>query len=140
MAFVADASITLAWFFRDEQSVMANRVRERLVAEGICVPSHWSLEVVNALFAAFRRQRIDETELRQLLADFRSLPDQVDEQTGDLAWSRTAELALSHGLTSYDAAYLELALRLDLPLATLDKALADAVLSAGGRLVPELAP
>ena len=65
---------------------------------------------------------------------------EVDGQTGDLAWSRTVDLALSHGLTSCDAAYLELALRLDLPLATLDKALAAAVLSAGGRLVPELAP
>ena len=94
MAFVADVSITLAWFFRDEQSVTANLVRERLVAEGICMPSHWTLEVVNALFAAFRRQRIDESELRHLRADYCSLTDQVDEQTGDLAWSRTAELAL----------------------------------------------
>lgn len=138
MAFVADASIALAWYFRDEDSATANRVRDRLIDEGVCVPAHWPLEVVNALLAALRRNRIDEQELRQLLEDFRRLPDLIDEQTGASAWSKTAELALQYGLTSYDAAYLELALRLELPLATLDKTLANAALSAGGRLVPEI--
>ena len=138
MAFIADASIALAWYFHDEHSTMANRVRERLVDEGVCVPAHWPLEIVNALLAALRRKRIDERELRQLIEDFRRLPDLIDEQTGASAWAKTAELALKHGLTSYDAAYLELGLRLDLPLATLDQALADAALSAGGRLVPEM--
>lgn len=138
MAFVADASIALAWYFCDEHSATANRVRERLIDEEVCVPAHWPLEVVNALLAALRRKRIDERELRQLIDDFRRLPDLIDEQTHASAWSKTAELALEYGLTSYDAAYLELALRLNLPLATLDKALADAAQSAGGRLVPEL--
>lgn len=137
MAFVADAAIALAWYFPDENSPTANRVRERLVDERVCVPVHWSLEVVNALFAALRRQRINERELRELIDDFRRLPDWVDEQTGASAWSKTADLALEHGLTSYDAAYLELALRLDLPLATLDKTLAKAAVAAGGRLVSE---
>lgn len=140
MAFVADASIALAWYFRDEDSEAANRVRERLLGEDICVPAHWLLEVVNALFAALRRQRINQRELRELIEDFRRLPGLIDEQTGFSACSATVELALAHGLTSYDAAYLELALRLDLPLATLDQALARATRSAGGRLVAELDP
>lgn len=140
MAFVADASIALAWYFRDEDSEAANRVRERLLGEDICVPAHWLLEVVNALFAALRRQRINQRELRELIEDFRRLPGLIDEQTDFSACSATVELALAHGLTSYDAAYLELALRLDLPLATLDQALARATRSAGGRLVAELDP
>lgn len=140
MAFVADASIALAWYFRDEDSATANLVRDRLLEEDICVPAHWPLEVVNALFSALRRQRINQRELRELIEDFRRLPGLIDQQTGVSAWSATVELALEHGLTSYDAAYLELALRLDLPLATLDKALSNAVRSAGGRLVPELDP
>lgn len=140
MAFVADASIALAWYFGDEDSEPANRVRERLLDEEICVPAHWPLEVVNALLAALRRQRINQRELRELIDDFRRLPGLIDEQAGVSAWSATAELALEHGLTSYDAAYLELALRLDLPLATLDKALAKAARAAGGRIVAELDP
>lgn len=138
MAFVADASMTLAWYLRDEDTPFANRVRERLLEEGICVPMHWALEICNALLAAARRGRITLAELRELVPDLRLLPEAIDQQTDAAVWSATLRLAEVHGLTLYDAAYLELALRRDLPLATLDKQLHAAALAAGAAIVPEL--
>lgn len=138
MAFVADASITLAWYLRDENAETANRVRERLLSEGICVPAHWALEVSNALLAAVRRGRITIQELRELVPDLRLLPEMVDHQTDDAAWSATLDLAEAHRLTIYDAAYLELAVRRKLPLATLDRHLHTAARTAGAVIVPEL--
>ncbi|MHB1513886.1 type II toxin-antitoxin system VapC family toxin [Acidiferrobacter sp.] len=137
MAFVADASMTLAWYLRDEDAESANRVRERLLGEGICVPAHWALEVCNALLVATRRGRITIQEMSELLPDLRLLPETVDHQTDAAAWSTTLDLAKAHGLTLYDAAYLELALRRELPLATLDKRLHGAAIVAGVAIVPE---
>ncbi|MBU2743233.1 MULTISPECIES: type II toxin-antitoxin system VapC family toxin [Acidithiobacillus] len=137
MTFIADASMTLAWCFRDETAEFPNRVRERLLVEGLCVPAHWALEVCNALLAGARRGRITMPELRELLPDLRLLPEAIDHQTDAAAWSATLDLADEHGLTIYDAAYLELALRKKLPLATLDKQLLAAALAVGVALVPE---
>ncbi|WP_211306992.1 type II toxin-antitoxin system VapC family toxin [Acidiferrobacter thiooxydans] len=138
MAFVADASMTLAWYLRDEDAESANRVRERLLGEGICVPAHWALEVCNALLVATRHGRITIQEMSELLPDLRLLPETVDHQTDAAAWSTTLDLAKAHGLTLYDAAYLELALRRELPLATLDKRLYGAAIAAGVAIVPEM--
>ncbi|WP_409408999.1 type II toxin-antitoxin system VapC family toxin [Acidithiobacillus ferriphilus] len=138
MSFVADASVTLAWYLRDEDVESANRVRERLLGEGICVPAHWALEVCNALLAAARRGRITMLELRELVPDLRLLPETIDHQTDAAAWSATLGIAEEHRLTIYDAAYLELALRRKLRLATLDKRLHGAALALGVALVPEL--
>lgn len=136
MAFVADASMTLAWYLRDEHSESANQVRERLLGEGICVPAHWALEVCNALLAAARHGRITMLELRELVPDLRLLPETIDHQTDAAAWFATLNLAEKHRLTIYDAAYLELALRRNLPLATLDDGLLEAALALGVALVP----
>jgi len=130
--------MTLAWYLRDEDTESANRVRERLLGEGICVPAHWALEVCNALLAAARRGRITMQELRELVPDLRLLPEAIDYQTDAAAWSTTLNLAEAHGLSIYDAAYLELALRRKLPLATLDKQLHGAALALGIALVPEI--
>ncbi|UEN99707.1 type II toxin-antitoxin system VapC family toxin [Acidiferrobacter thiooxydans] len=138
MAFIADASMTLAWYLRDEDAESANRVRERLLGEGICVPAHWALEVCNALLVATRHGRITIQEMSELLPDLRLLPETVDHQTDAAAWSTTLDLAKAHGLTLYDAAYLELALRRELPLATLDKRLHGAAIAAGVAIVPEM--
>lgn len=138
MAFVADASMTLAWYLRDEDVGSANKVRERLVDEGICVPAHWALEVCNALLAAARRGRITVQEMNELLPDLRILPEVVDHDTDTAAWSMTMDLAQSYGLTLYDAAYLELALRRKLPLATLDRRLQGAAVAAGATIVPAM--
>jgi predicted nucleic acid-binding protein len=138
MTFVADATITLAWYLREANAAAANRVRERLRSEGLCVPAHWPLEVGNGLLAAVRQGRMTLRELEQLMPDLRVLPELVDNQTDDAAWSATLELAQTYHLTTYEAAYLELVLRRDLPLATLDRHLRAAALAAGAALVPEL--
>jgi len=130
MAFVVDASVTLAWYFPDEASDQTDALRERLVTEGVHVPAHWSLEVTNALVAAWRRGRIKPREMKQILGDLRRLAEEVDPETGRMAWSATVELAERYRLTTYDAAYLELAIRKALPLATLDTALAAAARKA----------
>jgi predicted nucleic acid-binding protein len=131
MAFVVDASVTLAWYFPDEASDKTDSLRERLVAEGVHVPAHWSLEVTNALLAARHRGRIKPREMKQVLRDLRRLAEEVDPETERMAWSATVDLAEQYRLTTYDAAYLELALRKALPLATLDAALAAAAGKAG---------
>ncbi len=138
MAFVADASMTLAWYLHDEDTESADWVRERLLREGLCVPAHWALEVCGALLAAVRRGRITMLELRELASDLRLLPETIDYQTDAAAWSTTLDLAEEHRLTISDAAYLELALRRKLPLATLDKQLHGAALALGVALVPEI--
>jgi predicted nucleic acid-binding protein len=131
MAFVADASVALAWYFPDEATARSNALRERLVDEGPVVPMHWPLEVTNALLAAKRRGRIKAAEMRSIVADLRLLPEEVDGQTAESAWVAVLELAEKHSLTAYDAAYLELALRRRLPLATLDLGLAQAARESG---------
>lgn len=130
MAFVVDASVALAWYFPDEATKKTDDLREQLVTDAVHVPAHWPLEVTNALLAAKRRGRIKPRELKSILGDLCQLPDEVDAHTERMAWSSTVELAEKHGLTTYDAAYLELAIRKSLPLATLDKALAAAARKA----------
>lgn len=131
MAFVADASIALAWYFKNDATERTKDLREKLQSEELYVPSHWPLEVTNALLAARRRGRVTASELRALLADLRALPSEVDPLTDQMAWSATIDLAETHNLTTYDAAYLELAMRKSVSIATLDKALAAAA-QAGG--------
>lgn len=90
------------------------------------VPSLWRLEVANALHMAVRRQRIDAAFRDASLADLRSLVVEIDPDTDQQAWATTLHLAERFDLTLYDAAYLELAQRRNLPLATLDQALRNA--------------
>ena len=87
------------------------------------VPQLWHLEVSNVLLTGLRRSRYSHEMLKEFLADLAAIEVVVDEQTPKQAWSAVVDLAIRYNLTSYDAAYLELAARLRLPLATLDKAL-----------------
>ena len=84
------------------------------------VPQLWQIEVANSLSVGIRRRRITIEDRSGILADLEDLPILVDDETGDRAWTDTLALADKHSLTVYDATYLELALRLSLPLATLD--------------------
>ena len=131
MSFVMDCSIALSWYFSDEATDSTQALRERLVEASIHVPSLWPLEVTNALLAALRRKRITETELQGLLTDLRQLPDEIDRETDSMVWEDSFYLAKQFNLSIYDATYLELAVRKELPIATLDKALANASLEAG---------
>jgi predicted nucleic acid-binding protein len=99
------------------------------------VPGLWHLEVGNALLVALRKNRIDQAGIAKFLSTLNLYDIEVDSETAPVAWSSELRLAEGHGLTLYDAAYLELALRKGLPLATLDATLRKAVKQAGGALV-----
>lgn len=130
MSFVLDCSATLAFVLPDEGGVDPN-LTERLLTQGALVPSLWALEVANSLLMAERRGRIAPGFRTSALADLALLAISHDAETARSAWGRTSDLAAAHQLTLHDAAYLELALRLDLPLASLDRDLIRAARSAG---------
>jgi predicted nucleic acid-binding protein len=102
-----------------------------LVENGAWVPSLWSLEVANILETGIRRGRHDVAFRDSTLADLSLLPISTDPETSNQAWNNTLQLAHRHRLTLYDAAYLELAQRRGLPLATLDSDLRSAATAEG---------
>lgn len=132
--FVVDASITLAWCFDDEPSRPAEAILPRLTTEGGVVPAHWPLEVANALRSAAASGRIDPRSLRRANEIVATLPIEVRPVEIPTALSHI-DLALQHGLTVYDAAYLDLAGVLGLGLATLDERLAAACRTVGVPLI-----
>ena len=121
MSLVLDRSITLAWAYSNETTQPVMQVFDLLIRSGAWVPGLWRLEVANVLEMSVRRKRHDKNFRDATLADLAQLPIQVDLQTDQQAWGTTLRLAERHQLTLYDAAYLELALRRTLPLATLDE-------------------
>ena len=129
--FVLDASVAAAWFFEDEAEAYTAAVLESLTDWEAVVPSLWPLEVANVLLVAERRKRCSEAEAVRFVELLESLPITTDDDTARRALNRTYQLAREYGLTSYDAAYLELAMRLGVPLATMDRQLADAATNAG---------
>lgn len=123
MSLVLDSSVTLAWLYSDEVTPATQQVFDIVVAERAWVPSLWRLEVANSLQMGVRRGRISVEFRDASLADLALLTIEVDAETDTFAWSTTLRLAERHQLTLYDAAYLELAQRLGVPLATLDQEL-----------------
>lgn len=136
MSFVVDNSVALAWCFEDEQTVGIMEILDRVTDAGAVAPQLWPLEALNGLLMAERRGRINR-EVRQRLAGFlQELPIEIDDETASRSWATTARLAEQHRLTAYDATYLELAMRLGMPLATSDVALIAAAKVAGVPLLP----
>ena len=132
MPFVLDASITACWAFEDEDHPTAATALERLRTDEGCAPNLWWFEVRNTLIVNERRKRLTENDTAMFLRGLARLGVTIDrspEEAGLLA------LARQHRLTVYDAAYLELALRRNLPLATLDEQLLRACKAAGGSSV-----
>ena len=135
-AFVIDASATLPWCFADEATQATNALLARLrTGDDAIVPAHWALEVANALLIAVRRRRISAQDAHQFLDDLESLPIRVDATSGNYVRARVFPLAEQLSLTAYDAAYLDLAIRENLPFATRDQDLRRAALGAGVPLV-----
>jgi predicted nucleic acid-binding protein len=120
VSLVLDSSVTLAWCFDDERTDATDALLEQVVDAGAEAPSLWPLEILNALAMAERRGRIEPAQRQRLTGFLHDLPVNVDVATASQAWTATSRLAARHRLTIYDAAYLELAQRLSLPLATLD--------------------
>ena len=121
MSLVLDSSTALAWVYEEEPTEAVRRVFAIVAADGAWVPSLWRLEVANILENGVRRGRTVAAFRDGVLLRFADLPIMVDPDTDLYAWSATLCLAIRHRLTLYDAAYLELAQRRRLPLATLDR-------------------
>ena len=138
MSFVLDYSATLTCIFADEAAEATDQLLDTLQnGAQAWVPALWHLELANLLIGAQRRGRIDQAGIEAFLSHLTSYAISVDVETIPKAWAKTLDLAVLHGLSAYDAAYLELALRRDLPLATKDRALIDAARRAGVRLALE---
>ena len=135
---VLDGSITLSWFMPGERADENEEVR-RLIEDGAGagVPSIWALEVVNALLVAERRKRISRADSAAAWAALQKMPIEIDSETGLRAGSDILSLARQQKLSAYDAAYLELAMRLGVPLASLDVLLRAAAQALGIPLLPE---
>lgn len=118
--FVLDASVTFAWCFADEASEAADALLDRVERDGAIVPGVWPLEVANVLLVAERRRRITPEIAGRFVDLLAALPIVVDDETGSRALGDTIDLARRLALTAYDAAYLELAKRRGLALATRD--------------------
>ena len=133
--FVLDCFVAMSWCFEDEADAYSDRVLD-LLAEGEGhVPNLWLLEVANVLIMAERRGRLAEADSANFIELLRSLPIVVDEEASSQAIGPILASSRAYGLTSYDAAYLELAMRQGLPLATHDKSLRTACKKSGVKLL-----
>jgi len=134
--FVLDASIVLTWCFPDENSVLARYVASMFKRGDTAVaPSFWPHEVLNALLIGEKRKRISTEMTQSFLADLALLPIVLQPFSSEVVFERVQSLGRQHGLTAYDAAYLDLALDSALALATLDDDLIRAGKDAGAELV-----
>lgn len=132
--FVVDASVSAAWFLPDEATEATEAALQATATQDLWVPALWLLEMGNLLLSAQRRKRITADKRRELAQAAAALRLRVDREP--VAIPALDELAARHGLSAYDAAYLELALRRSLPLATQDAVLAAAMVKAGVLAAP----
>src|SRR6266404_2753984 len=135
VSFVLDTSVTLAWIYPDETTDAVRQVFDVVASAGAVVPALWHLEVANSLTIGMGRGRITAPFRAAALSDLARLEISVDSETDAHAWSSTLRLADQFQLTVYDAAYLELAQRRLLPLASLDVELREAARAAGVKLL-----
>jgi len=129
---VLDASVALAWSFKDEVSPYATFIVRSARSARAVAPVIWPLEVNNALISAVRRERIDELVANRIRDTLDRLPVDIDSEIAVASLGqRILRLGIEHGLSAYDASYLELAMRRGLPLATQDERLLRAAGAAG---------
>ncbi len=132
MPLVVDASVALAWALPDESSSYADAVLAVVETDGLLVPDLWAREVANGLAVAYLRKRITPAEERAFLTALSHLNINVERLVGALSVVRDGvAAAMRYGLTAYDAAYLDLAAREKLKLATLDTAMRKAAEQSG---------
>jgi predicted nucleic acid-binding protein len=136
VSFVLDNSVALSWCFEDERTEETAALLQRAADEGAVVPALWPLEAVNGLLIAQRRGRLDTIRRDRLIRFLQALPITIDHEGTQQVWTATAELAEQFRLSAYDAAYLEVADRRGLPLASLHGALRTAAATLGVPLLP----
>jgi len=134
--FVVDASVALAWCFEDEANAHTEAVLDLLADDTAIVPSLWELEVSNVLLLGERSRRLTESQTTRFVALLGQLPILVDSASTDMA--AAIALGRQYTMTAYDAAYLALAQREGVPLASLDRKLREAAQVSGVRLIPEV--
>lgn len=135
MPFVLDNSVAVVWGFEDEDSAYADRTLELLDTDAAVAPAIWPLEVANAILTGERRGRLSAADTTRFLELLGGLPVVVEDVALAGTLGTVLDVGRAYALTSYDASYLELAMRRGLPLATLDRRLADAAREAGVPLV-----
>ena len=119
--FVVDNSVVMAWCFKGETSRYADVILDRLAVSAGFVPAVWPLEVCNVLLVAERKKRIGEADSARFIALITELPIIVEREPPERMIREIFALARKHKLASYDASYLDLAMRKGLPIATLDE-------------------
>jgi predicted nucleic acid-binding protein len=129
--FVLDNSVVMSWCFEDESNNYADSVLEKLTTAQAIVPAIWALEVVNVLLVAERRDRIKQSDSTSFLTLLMQLPIEIKQDMHCAAMSELLFLGRSHNLSSYDLAYLNLALHNGCPLATMDQKLIEAAEDTG---------
>lgn len=135
--FVVDNSVVVSWFFKDELNAYTNAIRQGLDETQAFVPAIWPLEFANVLLTAERRKRLTEAEVSHVLNVSQSLPISIEQEPPERVWVEILHLARAHSLTTYDASYLDLAMRSGLPIATQDKALVKAARKCGVAIFAE---
>jgi predicted nucleic acid-binding protein len=134
--FVLDASIVLTWCFPDEESQKAQEVAERIAAgDRLIVPAFWRHEMLNALLVGEKRKRLTAELTQAFIDDLDRLPVDVDIASSAIVFNSVQALCRKHGLTAYDAAYLEIAIREKNGLATVDQDLRRAATAEGIELL-----
>jgi len=131
LSIVLDASVFFAWQFADEETEPVSEVVAKVLDRGAIVPVHWCAEVANGFAMAVRRGRMSARYRDGALSRVPDLPIEVDAVSASAFLFETQQVCDRQGLTAYDAAYVELAARRNLPLATLDKALQRAAEAEG---------
>ena len=134
-AFVLDCSVAMAWLFHDEATPKTADLLNRLATETALVPAWWFVEITNVLALAERKGRITHAQSGAFIADIGKLEIELDHEAPGRAFTHLLNLCRTHRLTSYDAMYLDLAVRRQLPLATLDDDLRKAARKLGVRLL-----
>ena len=134
MRFVLDNSVTMRWLFNDGSLVdrqYARTVLQAIEYGNILVPAIWPLEVANVISRAEKKYGLAEARSAEFIHVLSQMQIRIDQETCIHALADTLQLARRYNLSSYDAAYLELALREGIPLATLDDALIEAMQKTG---------
>ena len=129
MPFVIDNSVVSGWYLDNQATPYTQAIAERLQDDRVFAPALWELELTNVLRTSCLRQRLTAQRAQEILGHLNALPIEVDREA--VPPRELLALALRFGLSSYDAAYLELALRRQLPIATQDAELRAAAVAAG---------